>query len=165
LRERKFTLAIALVIIITIGTFAYFSERNEWEPSPHETSYMDYLPEVITSLPEDFYPAGHTRDDLLKVLPQAVEKTGFLQNETWSGVILGTGDTKIEYLTIEPGTIILVEENQNDQMGGGESTVDPVNPHEFLGADYAMTHTSIQVIERLTAKGTPENPLIFTSTA
>ena len=75
MRERKFTLAIALVIIITIGTFAYFSERNEWEPSPHETSYMDYLPEVIASLPEDFYPAGHTRDDLLKVLPQAVEKT------------------------------------------------------------------------------------------
>ena len=186
--ERKYTLTLVVILLIAIGAFAYLFTQGsdpeteqthdpmsdsspeeesgaEPEPPPHDASYIGYLPEVIASLPEDFYPAGLTRDDILEMLPHAVEKTGVLQNESWSGVILVTGDTKIEYLTIEPGTVILVAENQDDQRGGEEGTVDPVNPHEFLGADYAMTHTSIQVIERLTAKGTPENPIIFTSTA
>jgi hypothetical protein len=129
------------------------------------TRYRELLPANITALPEDFYAAGLTREAILARLPQAVAKTGQLCNETWSGVILVTGDLEADNLVIEPGTIVFIEANSDDQAGGGDSEVDPMNPHEFQGEDYSITHIDIRVREALTARGTAEDPIIITSTA
>lgn len=158
--NRKIALGIVAVVLISVGAFAYYSMRK-----PGEVDYRGYLPDDIAALPEDFYPNGLTREDILGMIPQAVRKTGQLEDETWSGVILVTGDTEIDHLVIEPGTIVLIEENSDDQEKGMEHGVDPVNPHEFLGADYARNHASLHVRQRLTARGTPEAPIIITSTA
>ena len=132
-------------------------------------SYREFLPREIADLPEDFYPAGLTREKILKRLPEAVKKTGdlakFSKEEIWSGVILVTGDIRAENLIIEPGTIVFIEANKDDQGWGEKNTLDPVNPHHFLGEDYSQNHIRISINERLTAKGTPDRPIIFTSTA
>ena len=158
--NRKIALGIVAVVLVAVGAFAILSMRR-----PEEVDYRDFLPDEVAALPEDFYPNGLTREDLLEMIPRAVTRTGVLGNETWSGVILVTGDTEIDRLVVEPGTIVLIDENSDDQERGMEHGEDPVNPHEFLGADYARTHTSINVRQRLTARGTPEEPIIFTSTA
>lgn len=164
--NRKFLLGFAAFLIVAVGALVFISMT---QPGPgratDKTSYGDFLPDELVALPEDFYPNGLTRDDLQGMILQATRKTGMLENETWSGVILVTGDTEVDYLVIEPGTVVFIEENSDDQGEGGEQEVDPVNPHEFLGADYGRTHTAINVRERLVARGTPDAPIIFTSTA
>ncbi|MBN2042617.1 MAG: right-handed parallel beta-helix repeat-containing protein [Candidatus Aenigmarchaeota archaeon] len=129
------------------------------------SDYTEFLPEEIADLPEDFYPANLTRKDILGRLPEAVQKTGHIGDDTWSGVILVTGDVEADNIIIEPGTIILVEANRDDQAGGEGEPEDPVNPHEFLGEDYQKTHINIRINEKLTARGTPGNPIIFTPTS
>jgi parallel beta-helix repeat protein len=95
----------------------------------------------------------------------AVRKTGHISDDTWSGIILITGDLEAGNLIIEPGTIVFVEADKDDQRGGPEQVTDPVNPHEFLGKDYSKNHVSIRINGKLAAAGTPEKPIIITSSA
>jgi parallel beta-helix repeat protein len=127
--------------------------------------YKDFLPEEIAGLTKDFYPAGLSRKQILAKLPEAVPRTGRIGNDTWSDVILVTGDLEAENLVIEPGTFVFVEAGKDDQKSGAEMGTDPVNPHEFLGEDYQKTHISIRVRGELNAKGNPDKPIIFTSTS
>jgi hypothetical protein len=131
----------------------------------HFRGFKEFIPEDIANLPENFYPAGLTRHEILENISFGVKKTGQIEDDTWSDVILVTGDLWVGNLTIEPGTIVLIEADKDDQHHGEDNTRDPVNPHEFLGRNYSRDHISIWVNERLIAKGTPEKPIIITSTA
>lgn len=161
--NKKVALLGVIVVILVIGVI-----RRNNQPDITETTediYKEYLPPEIATLEEDFYPLSLSREEILAKRLDATEKSGYYEDEVWSGVILVTGDTEIRNLEIKPGTIILIEANSDDQGQGEPNTLDLMNPHEFLGEDYSKTHIMIYVNMRLDARGTPEKPIIFTSTA
>ncbi|MEM0467358.1 MAG: right-handed parallel beta-helix repeat-containing protein [Candidatus Thermoplasmatota archaeon] len=128
-------------------------------------SYRDLLPAEIAGLSEGFYPAGWTRASILDKLHEAMDKTGNMEFDSWSGVVRVTGDMHIGRLTIQPGTIVFIDAHSDDQNNGWVSTVDPMNPHEFLGENYSFHHIFIQVRDELIARGTEDEPIIITSTS
>ena len=104
--------------------------------------YKDLLPTEIAVLPEDFYPGENTRETMLEKLTQAVNKTGNIESDVWSGIIRITGDINIDSLTIQPGFVIFIEADSDDQNEGWISSVDPMNPHEFFGENYSFAPKS-----------------------
>lgn len=90
----------------------------------------------------------------------------FMGNFIWSGEILITGDTHIGGdLTILPGTVVRFAV-QDDQNSGGEIPADGYNDLDPTRLpDYDKTHSRLFVLGKLTAKGTPEDQILFTSAA
>ena len=164
--ERKILIVLVLGVLIAVGFLASRYPRGSQKPRSSETAAEDDLPRELAELPEDFYPAGLTREGLLSRLHEAVDKTGEIHDETWSGVIRITGDTYLREgasLTILPGTIIFLAAHSDDQHSGELCEVDPINPHEFFGADYRLSHTSLRMEGCLRAVGTPDEPIVITS--
>lgn len=149
------------IAVFASGCFSQ-AENTDYAKTP---DYKELLPGGLARLPENFYPANLTREKILSYYGQAARKTGHIGNDTWSGIILVTGDLEADNLVIEPGTIVLAEANMDDQEQGFERSLDPMNPHEFIGKDYSKSHVSIRVNGELTARGTPDNPIIITSNA
>jgi parallel beta-helix repeat protein len=87
-------------------------------------------------------------------------------NQTWSGEVLITGDVFIRGdLTILPGTIIRFEVG-DDQNTGEEIEPDGYNdldPTRLL--EYEKVHSGLYVSGKLTAVGTPDEWILFTSAA
>ena len=161
IKKLKMVLIILATAIIGVGcSVARLGPEEEISPEFK-------LPKEIANLNEKFYPSDLTREEILAKLPEAVQKTGEINaNETWSGVIHITGDLHMKEgvsLTIEPGTIVFIASHSDDQHGGEVCEVDPINPHEFFGADYKLSHTSVTIDGSLHAVGTPNNPIIITS--
>jgi len=90
----------------------------------------------------------------------------FRGDQTWSGEILITGDVGIGgNLTILPGTIVRFAV-QDDQHSGEEIGPDGFNdldPTRLLR--YEKTHSGLYVSGKLTAVGTPDKQILFTSAA
>ena len=94
-------------------------------------------------------------------------KTGHHKgSDIWSGEILITGDMYIDgNLKILPGSIVKFAV-QDDQGQGQEIAADGFNdldPTRLVS--YGKTHSSLTVGGKLTATGTPENKILFTSAA
>jgi len=125
---------------------------------------MEVLPPMLAW---DFYPHGITREGLLALLPDAVQKSGHVKhNETWSGTIHVTGDIHVlrgVTLTIEPGTVVLIAARSDDLRGGITTRIDQFNPKDprFVGAE----RVEFSVDGSLIVKGTQEQPVIITSDA
>lgn len=159
-------LILVIIAIILISDYIEnYIEKTKERGKLFTKSYKEFLPKEIANLSEDFYPANLTRGDLLAKVPSAINKTGGIGDDVWSGIILVTGDINAVNLVIEPGTIIFVKAHYDDQHGGGEDGPDAVNPHEFFGENYSKNHIDINIGNELNAKGTHSNPIIFTSTA
>ncbi len=115
----------------------------------------------------DYYPHGLTHASLVARLPEAERKSGRLTaDETWSGVIHMTGDVEVlpgATLTIEPGTLVLVAARSDDRRSGPAKPLDPMNPKDppLDGSQ----RTSLHVQGSLLARGTRDQPVIFTSDA
>ncbi len=95
-------------------------------------------------------------------------KTGMiLKDEVWSGTIHITGDIwvpKWVTLTIKPGTKILIKANSDDQNAGGEHIQDEITSEDPSSKrEYTESHINIGISGTLTAVGTPEEKIIFTS--
>ena len=157
--------ASGIMLILAISSLA--SGIQKAKATPQEDLIDYYYKYFMYSLPEDFYPNGLTREELLKMVPKATRKTGLIShNEIWEGVILITGDlhvSKEATLMIKPGTIIFIAANSDDQHSGMLLDIDPVNPHEFFGKDYEFSHIRIRIDGTLMCIGTPDNPIIITS--
>jgi len=94
-------------------------------------------------------------------------KTGhYRESEVWGGEILITGDVYMEKnLKILPGTVVKFAV-QDDKHEGREIPADGFNdldPTRLVS--YGKTHSSLTVGGKLTAVGTPENRILFTSAA
>jgi predicted TIM-barrel fold metal-dependent hydrolase len=96
------------------------------------------------------------------------------QNQMWSGTIHVTGDITLQQgftLTIKPGTIIKMAANSDDQHSGQENVKDELtwdkekNVWKDLSAtkEFTQSHVSISIAGTLSAIGTPNNNIIFTS--
>ncbi len=87
-----------------------------------------------------------------------------LGNQEWSGTITLTGDTEvIGNLWIKPGTKVLFEVG-DDQCSGDEVPADGYNdddPTRLMS--YTKTHTILVVQGKVTAKGSAEKQIVFTS--
>ncbi|MBU0572785.1 right-handed parallel beta-helix repeat-containing protein [Patescibacteria group bacterium] len=87
-------------------------------------------------------------------------------NQTWSGEKLITGDVYIEgNLTVLPGTIVRFA------VGDDQNSGEEIEPDGFNNSDptrllkYEKTHSGLYVTGKLTAVGTPDKQIIFTSAA
>jgi parallel beta-helix repeat protein len=82
-----------------------------------------------------------------------------MSDEIWRGELMITGDVEIPpgvTLTIEPGTVIRFTAQQDDQH----------SPEEYSPDDPESLHTtmiSIIVLGTIEARGTPDDPITFTS--
>ncbi len=102
------------------------------------------------------------------VVPAEVSNTTrsgtYVGSQVWSGQILVTGDTLIlGKLIVLPGTIVRFAV-QDDTRGGDETPPDGYNdrdPTRLLL--YAQTHSELDVLGTLTAVGTREKNIVFTS--
>jgi len=109
--------------------------------------------------------SGCIQQGPVKISNQSV--SGDIRRDTiWSGEILITGDVVIlKDLTILPGTVVKFAV-QDDKQEGREIPADGYNdldPTRLLS--YAKTHSSLAIRGKLTAVGTPENRILFTSAA
>jgi len=95
-------------------------------------------------------------------VPQETNQTTsgrMAENEIWTGEILITGDVEIPAgvtLTIESGTVIRFTPERDDQH----------SPDEYSPSEPETLHTtiiSIVLLGTLEARGTPEQPITFTS--
>lgn len=163
--KAPFGLIFVFVVIMFLAGCVDENVSDNGSSGSGIVGFKDLLPAEIAALAEDFYPAGWTRQSILDKLPEAVNKTGNMEFDEWSGVVLITGDMHIVDLTIQPGTIVFISANSDDQHDGWTSTVDPVNPHEFFGENYSYEHVFIQVSGELVARGTADEPIIITSTS
>jgi len=95
------------------------------------------------------------------------EITGdFRGDQTWSGEILVTGDVRIGGdLTILPGSVVRFAVQDDRQLGeeippDGYNDLDPTRLLE-----YEKTHSGLYISGKLTAVGTPDEQILFTSAA
>jgi parallel beta-helix repeat protein len=91
---------------------------------------------------------------------------GFRGDQTWSGEILITGDVGIDgNLTILPGTIVrfAVGDDQNSGEEIGPDGFNDSDPTRLL--KYEKAHSGLYVTGKLTAVGTPDEQILFTSAA
>lgn len=138
-------------------------------PASAEPTAKNPLSEVPL-LAKDFYPNGLTREDLLSRLPEAVQKTGSIEeDETWEGVIRVTGDLGIKEdatVTIKPGTIVFVAARSDDQKTGEGAPKDDFNPKDPVATkEYSQSRIDIVNDGSIIALGTKEQPIIITSDA
>lgn len=90
----------------------------------------------------------------------------FRGNQIWSGEIMITGDVRIGGdLTILPGTIIKfkVEDDQGFGEEIGPDGYNDLDPTRLL--EYEKTHSGLYISGKLTAVGTPDELILFTSAA
>lgn len=87
-------------------------------------------------------------------------------SQAWSGTITITGDTTVlGRLKVQPGTTVRFAVG-DDQGGGSELPPDGFNDHDPSRLiAYERTHADLTVLGTLTAVGTPEAPITFTSSA
>lgn len=163
--DMKKIILLGVVAVLALVLSAHIANNTAVDSGSVSTSFRELLPAEIANLPEGFYPGGLTRQSILARLPEAVEKTGDMESDEWSGVIRVTGDMHINDLTIRPGTIVFIEANSDDQNDGWPSNVDPVNPHEFFDENYSFGHVFIQISGELIARGTADEPIVITSTS
>lgn len=90
----------------------------------------------------------------------------YFGNQVWNGEITITGDTNIiGDLTILPGTIVRFEV-RDDRGTGDEVPADGYNDRDPTRLkSYTTTHASIFVQRKLTAEGTKDKKITFTSAA
>jgi len=88
------------------------------------------------------------------------------ESQVWSGNITITGDTTIHgSLEILPGTTVMFEV-QDDQQGGNEVEADGFNDLDPTRLrNYEISHSSLNVLGKLTAVGRADEPITFTSAA
>ena len=142
--------------------------------SKFETSFKPTLtitptpitdPNLPPKLAWNYYPNGLSRVDIISRLPEAIKKTGQINNdEKWSGVIHVTGDIEImrgASVTIEPGTIVLVAAKSDDQKQGIINEIDTYNPKDPPSDDRELVF--IMISGELLVNGSKEQPVIFTS--
>jgi hypothetical protein len=174
---KSLTAPLILLALLTIsisctgpaGTPATEQPSSSVTPSP-TASAIDYSNLLPPRLAKDFYPNGLTRDTLIAGKPQAVVKTGVLDNdETWEGIISVTGDFRVPQgvtLNISPGTLVLVSALSDDQKSGGTSGQDHYNPKKPVCDEaYTQSRVEIMIDGSLIARGTAAEPIIITSDA
>lgn len=90
----------------------------------------------------------------------------FIGNQIWSGNIYVTGDVEIlGNLTVMPGTTVKFSIG-DDRRGGDEVPADGFNDNDPTRLkSYTTTHAGLFVFNKLIAKGTQTQPIIFTSAA
>jgi hypothetical protein len=157
-------LSLLAVSVVLVSGCVQQGQQNG-EIMNQTEAYSIYLPPMLS---KDFYPNGLNRDVLLSRLPDATRKTGIIdKNETWEGVIRITGDLRIAgnaTLTINPGTVILVSSEGDDQKSGVPAPKDMFNPKDPVrDEDYVKSRVEIINDGRLIARGTKEQPIIITS--
>ncbi len=101
-----------------------------------------------------------------KVVSDTSLSGNYYRDQIWNGEITITGDVYIrQALTIRPGTTIkfLV---QDDRARGTEIMADGFNNDDPTRLEsYATSHSSLEIGGNLTARGTKEQPITFTSAA
>lgn len=96
------------------------------------------------------------------------------QDQIWSGTIHVTGDIFVAEgvtLTIEPGTTVKMAANSDDQHSGEEHVKDELTWDKEKGVwkdlsatkEYTQSHINFDVQGTLTAVGTPDEKIVFTS--
>jgi hypothetical protein len=140
-------LAVISLIILILGGVFFLSEKR---PS-----------DVVT--------------ELKPIRIHNASKSGTLaRDEIWSGDIYITGDIFVPEdvtLTIEPGTIIKMAANSDDQHAGGEHVKDELTWDLEKGVwkdlsatnEYTQSHINFTVEGNLIAIGTLDEQIIFTS--
>jgi len=89
------------------------------------------------------------------------------QDEVWSGTIHITGDIWVDddaTLTIMSGTTVLVSAGSDDQKRGAEWVIDEAEKEKIgpvCTVEYDKSH--IDITGRITAVGTPDEMIVFTS--
>lgn len=152
---------LVFILFIFISLFVLLQEK---EITP-KIEYTEYFP---PKLARDFYPNGLTREILLQRLPEAIQKTGAIeQDENWERVVRITGDLKITKgvtVTVKPGTIVFVAAGSDDQHGGVPAPKDAFNPKDPVrDENYVKSHVEIFDEGNLIVRGTKELPIIITS--
>ncbi|MFH0943222.1 MAG: right-handed parallel beta-helix repeat-containing protein [Candidatus Beckwithbacteria bacterium] len=90
----------------------------------------------------------------------------YFGDQIWSGVITITGDTEIlGDLTVLPGTVVKFEVG-DDRGRGDEVPADGFNDKDPTRLkSYTTTHSSLFILKKFIAKGTPGQLITFTSAA
>lgn len=90
----------------------------------------------------------------------------YLGNQVWSGTITLTGDTTVlGNVTVQPGTTVRFIVG-DDQKSGDEVPADGFNDKDPTRLkSYTTTHSSLFILNKLVAQGSPDQPIIFTSAA
>lgn len=90
----------------------------------------------------------------------------FIGNQIWSGDIYVTGDVEIlGNLTVLPGTTVKFSVG-DDRHGGDEVPPDGFNDKDPTRLkSYTAAHASLFVLKKLNARGTQNQPILFTSAA
>lgn len=88
----------------------------------------------------------------------------YFGNQVWSGRIIITGDTEIiGNLTVLPGTVVKFEVG-DDREKGDEVEKDGFNDNDPARLkSYTTTHSSLFVLRKLSAQGTKDKQIVFTS--
>jgi hypothetical protein len=134
---------------------------------------------IILILGCGFFPSEKRPSDVVTELEPIrihnASKNGTLaRDEIWSGEIYVTGDLFVPEdvtLTIEPGTIIKMAANSDDQHAGDEHVKDELTWDREKGVwkdpsatkEYTQSHIGFGVEGTLIAIGTPDKQIIFTS--
>lgn len=146
---------ILVILIFIILLFVLFQKPVEEYNSEPKTE--NNKKENIVSEEEKFYNGAK------KVYNTTISGI-FDESQIWSGEILITGDTTIKKdLTILPGTIVKFVVGDSEQQGNeiaadGYNDLDPTRL-----SNYTKTHSALTILGKLTAKGSPENKILFTS--
>lgn len=143
LLKKPFTLVILILVVISIGALAFLLSTNSDETATETKETKDF---------------GDSKDKKNK------EKEG--DAEVWSGTVTITGDTGIDGdLIIEAGTVVKFVVG-DDQKGGNGIEADGYNDKDPTRlANYEQSHASLSFMGKVTAIGTKENPITFTSAA
>ncbi|MBI2329969.1 right-handed parallel beta-helix repeat-containing protein [Candidatus Daviesbacteria bacterium] len=90
----------------------------------------------------------------------------YFGNQIWSEQITVTGDTVIlGNLTVLPGSVVKFVVG-DDRVWGDEVEKDGFNDNDPTRLkSYTTTHSSLFIFRKLTAKGTKDNKIVFTSAA
>lgn len=162
-------LLVVVGIVLVAGVWLGLKQGPEQPPENQEQpeNYQAFFPPMLAY---DFYPNSLTRENLLARLPEAVQKTGSIdQNENWEGAIRITGDLSIQQgvtITIKPGTIVFVSARSDDQHTGNPAPKDNYNPKDPVkDENYVRNRVEIFNHGSLIARGTKEQPIIITSDA
>jgi hypothetical protein len=113
---------------------------------------MNFMKNNIAHLFQRLLPAAASLLVLASLHTHAITTSGVITSaETWSGTVLLTGDVTISptgKLTIQPGTIIQSDPGADDQIGG---------------ADKSHIELIVEDGGSLSAIGTEDQPILFTS--
>ncbi len=158
--KSKFFIFLLVLLFLASGCTETQKENSVFESRSFNLEILD-LPNPNLELEEQ---------ELVVREVSYVNRTGaILEDEVWSGEIYVTGDLHVPEgvtLTIKPGTVILVSANSDDSGVGGEHIIDELTVEDPSSSEeYTLSHTHISIAGRLVAVGTPEQKIIFTSSA